>query len=307
MDDSSSIEIVEVSARDGIQNLPRMLATEVKIEMIERAAAAGLTRIEATSFVHPGRVPQMADAEAVVEAVRGLWPHVQLSGLVLNARGAQRAVAVGIDAVTFVVLASETFNLRNQGASRAASMRQWAAVAATCQAAGIRTCFMVGAAFGCPFEGAVESSRVIDLIGEALAAAPDEIALADTIGCGVPPQVSSLFKQIAAMTDVPLRAHLHNTRNTGYANAFAAMASGVRSLDASLGGLGGCPFAPAATGNIATEDLAWMLSRREAGPAWSVDDMIAASNWLRSLDLPVDSLLPRAGFFPPKGNLERLP
>jgi hydroxymethylglutaryl-CoA lyase len=232
MNDSRNVEIVEVSARDGIQNLSQVLSTKVKVEMIRRAAEAGLTRIEATSFVNPRRVPQMADAESVVEAVRGRWPHVQLSGLVLNARGAQRAVAIGLDEVTFVVLATEAFNLRNQGTSRAASMQQWAEVAATCQAAGIRTCFMVGAAFGCPFEGAVATSQVTDLVSQALASAPDEVALADTIGSAVPPEVSILFKQIAAMTDLPMRAHLHNTRNSGYANAFAAVASGVRSLDA---------------------------------------------------------------------------
>ena len=293
-----SLEIVEVSPRDGIQNLPEVLATEVKVELIRRALQTQVKRIEVTSFVHPARVPQMADAEAVVAAVRDLAGDARLSGLVLNRRGAERAIASGLDEITFVVLASETFNQRNQGASRAASMQAWSEIAALCQLAGVRTTFMIGAAFGCPFEGEVKASEVLRLLTQGLQAAPDEIALADTIGCAVPGQVSELFSLIAHQTDVPTRVHLHNTRNTGYANAFAAIAAGVTALDASLGGLGGCPFAPAATGNIATEDLAWMLGRSEMAALGALPAMIEAVDWMKSLGLPIDSLLPKAGSFP---------
>jgi hydroxymethylglutaryl-CoA lyase len=276
---------VEVSPRDGIQNIARQVSTEEKIELIRRAGAAGLSRIEVTSFVDPRRVPQMADAEAVVLGARQVTD-ARLSGLVLNTRGGRRAVEAGVDEVTFVLLASEAFNQRNQGMSRDRSLDEWASVAALCRAHGVPTTLMVGAAFGCPFEGEVDPDVVLGLLEIGLREGPDELALADTIGCGVPRQVTELFTTVTAMAPrTPTRAHFHNTRNTGYANAFAAVEAGVTSLDASLAGLGGCPFAPAATGNIGTEDLTWMLSRSKIGCEGNLERMIETVRWMAGIGL----------------------
>jgi hydroxymethylglutaryl-CoA lyase len=248
------VHIVEVSPRDGLQNESTPVSTAVKVDLVLRAAAAGLGGIEVTSFVNPKAVPQMADAEAVLARVRDRLPAPapapELSAVALNARGADRAIAAGVDAVTFVMLATEEFNRRNQGCSREESMRTWREPARRLRDHGIGSTFMLGASFGWPFTGEVAPRDVLGLVRAALEADPDEIALADTISCGVPPQVTDLFGGIRELTggEVPMRVHLHNTRNSGYANAFAAVAAGVTALDASIGGIGGCPFAPAATG-----------------------------------------------------------
>lgn len=292
------VEIVEVSPRDGLQNHPQVVPTAAKVNLIRRVAAAGLQRIEVTSFVNPRRVPQMADADEVVAQVKG-QVSARLSALVLNEQGAKRAVQAGVDEVTFVQLASETFNLRNQGTSIAGSLEEWRRVAGVCQSANVPTTFMLGAAFGCPFEGEVPADRVLSLMEEALDSRPAEVALADTIGCADPVGVSKMVARLRSLTSVPLRMHLHNTRNSGYANAYAAVAGGVTALDASLGGLGGCPFAPAATGNIATEDLAWMLERSGFPTGASLPTLIDIAEWLPDVGLNTDSLVPRAGVFPP--------
>jgi hydroxymethylglutaryl-CoA lyase len=295
----AQVEIFEVGPRDGLQNEPGVVPTATKIELIERMIAAGLRRIEVASFVNPARVPQMADAE---EILRRLPRRVGVSyvGLVLNRRGFDRAVAAGCDEIGMAVVASDTFNRRNQGASTAESIAAWHDIAAAARAAGIRAQVTISAVCGCPFEGEVPSARVVDIARQVAESAPCEIALADTIGVGVPAQVSDLVHQVgAAVASIPLRGHFHNTRNTGLANAYAAVEAGIRVLDASLGGIGGCPFAPAATGNIPTEDLVYMLHRSGFETGVSLEKLIDASGWLQErLGRPVPGMLVKAGGFP---------
>ena len=290
--------IVEVSPRDGLQNEKRLLSTTQKLHLITALVDAGVRRIEATSFVNPARVPQMADAEAVMAGVprdRG----VSYSGLVLNERGADRAIAAGCDELTYVVVASETFSQRNQGQTTAEGLAVWAKVAKLAREAARRVSVTVAAAFGCPFEGRIDPARVIDITRRACEAEPDELALADTIGVGTPAQVSKLFTELQANA-LPLRAHFHNTRNTGYANAYAAILAGVSVLDSSAGGIGGCPFAPRATGNIATEDLVYMLDG--LGVVHGVDGgkVAALDGWLaEALGHPVPGHLGKTDAWPP--------
>jgi hydroxymethylglutaryl-CoA lyase len=295
----AQVEILEVGPRDGLQNEPGVVPTATKIELIERLIAAGLRRIEVASFVNPARVPQMADAE---EILRTLPRRVGVSyvGLVLNRRGLDRAVAAGCDEIGMAVVASDTFNRRNQGVSTAESIAAWHDIAAAARAAGIRAQVTVSAVCGCPFEGEVPSARVVDIARQVAESAPCEIALADTIGVGVPAQVTDLVHEVrAAVPSIPLRGHFHNTRNTGLANAYAAVEAGIRVLDASLGGIGGCPFAPAATGNIPTEDLVYMLHRSGFETGVSLEKLIDASGWLQErLGRPVPGMLVKAGGFP---------
>jgi hydroxymethylglutaryl-CoA lyase len=293
------IEIVEVSPRDGLQNEETALSTADKVALIDRALACGLRRMEVTSFVNPARVPRLADAEAVLDALRDR-PALQRIGLVLNRRGLDRAIAAGVDEINFVIVASDTFNRRNQGVATAETMSVWREVARDARAAGLGISAVLGAAFGCPFEGEVSPTRVTDLVREIAEAAPDEIALADTIGVASPFDVIERFTAAAAAAPgVRLRAHFHNTRNTGLANASAAISCGVTALDASIGGIGGCPFAPSATGNIPTEDLAYMLHRMGHLDAISLPGLIETATWLAGrLGHAVPGLLGKAGLFP---------
>jgi hydroxymethylglutaryl-CoA lyase len=294
------IEIVEVGPRDGLQSEPGVLPTAAKIEFIERAIAAGIRRIEVTSFVNPKRVPQMADAEAVLAGLPRR-AGVHYVGLVLNRRGFERAVAAGCTEIGMAVVASDTFNRRNQGVSTDDSIAAWLDIAAAAKQAGVRPQVTVSAAFGCPFEGEVPVQRVVDIARRVAEAGPFEIALADTIGVGVPGQVLDIVGRVReAVPGVALRCHFHNTRNTGLANAFAAVQAGVATLDASLGGIGGCPFAPAATGNIPTEDLVYMLQRSGYETGISLAAAIATGQWLQEqLGRPVPGMLVKAGDFPP--------
>jgi hydroxymethylglutaryl-CoA lyase len=293
------VEILEVGPRDGLQNEPGILPTASKVELIERMTAAGLRRIEVASFVNPSRVPQMADAEDVLRSL-SRREGVRYVGLVLNRRGFDRALAAGCDEIGMAVVASDTFNRRNQGASTAESIAAWHDIAAAARAAGIPAQVTISAVCGCPFEGEVPASRVVDIARQIAESGPSEIALADTVGVGVPAQVADLVQRVrTAVPDVPLRGHFHNTRNTGLANAYAALEAGVRVLDASLGGIGGCPFAPAATGNIPTEDLVYMLHRSGFETGVSLEALIDASKWLQQqLGRPVPGMLVKAGGFP---------
>jgi len=293
------VDIVEVGPRDGLQREPGVLPTATKVEFIERAIAAGVRRVEVTSFVNPKRVPQMADAEAVLAALPRR-EGVHYIGLVLNRKGFERAAASGCNEIGMAVVASDTFNRRNQGVSTEDSISAWLDIAAAAKQAGIRPQVTVSAAFGCPFEGEVPVSRVVEIARRVAEAEPFEIALADTIGVGVPAQVIELVDRVReAVPGVALRCHFHNTRNTGLANAFAAVQAGVRTLDASLGGIGGCPFAPAATGNIPTEDLLYMLQRCGYETGISLADAIATGQWLQQqLGRPVPGMLVKAGDFP---------
>lgn len=299
----TAVTLVEVSPRDGLQNDPADLATEAKIELVARVAAAGARRVEVTSFVSPRAVPKMADAEAVVAGLRARrLTGVSLIGLVVNERGVARAAAAEVDEVNAVVVASDTFNRRNQGAPTAETLARLPDLVGAARAAGLGVSVTVGAAFGCPFEGEVPVGRLAEVVAAVAAAGPDEIALADTIGVAVPADVAERVPVARELVgpSLRLRAHFHDTRNTAVANALAAVGLGVEALDASLGGLGGCPFAPAATGNVATEDLVYALGRSGVAHGLDLAALIEASRWLgRAVGHDLPAVLPRAGPFPP--------
>jgi hydroxymethylglutaryl-CoA lyase len=300
------VEVVEVAARDGLQSEPTVLPTEVKVELLRRAVRAGLRRVEAVSFVNPDRVPQMADAEAVMAALHADEDLVTLRpswiGLVLNPRGFERAAATGVDEVNSVVVCTDTFARRNQGRDSAGLIEGSAEVVAAARAAGIRSAVTLTAAFGCPYEGEVDEDRLGSVLTDVLASGPDEVALADSIGAAVPTEVRrrvAVARELIGDRPTTLRCHFHNTRNTGLANALAAVESGVGVLDAALGGIGGCPFAPNATGNIPTEDLLYLLHRS----GWTTGvDLTAACEivpWLEGvLGHTAPGYLSKAGIFP---------
>lgn len=284
--DLEMIELVEVGPRDGLQNEPDIVATEGKLALIDRMIGYGARRLEVASFVHPARVPQMADAEAVIAALPDR-PDCTYIGLALNKRGVMRALATresgarGVDQVGCVIVASDTFGQKNQGQTIAEGLAETRAMLRFARAEGMRAQVTISAAFGCPFEGEVKHDTVLAIAEELAIEAPEEIALADTIGVGTPAEVTELFGRLGALLgdNIPMRAHFHNTRGTGIANAWAAYGAGVRIFDASLGGLGGCPFAPRATGNIATEDLVYMMGRSGVETGINLEAAIAANKW----------------------------
>jgi hydroxymethylglutaryl-CoA lyase len=294
------IEIIEVAPRDGLQNQTKTLEVAQRVALIDRLIVCGARRIEVVSFVNPRRVPQMADPEQVIA---GLGKHqgVIRIGLVLNARGLERALLTPVEEIGVVAVASDAFGVRNQGQTAQASLGMALDVIARAKQAGRRAQVTIATAFGCPFEGVVPISRVVDMARSLAAAEPLEIAFADTIGVGVPAQVKALLSEAAkAVPGMPLRCHFHNTRNTGIANAWAAIESGVRRLDASAGGIGGCPFAPRASGNIATEDLIYMLEQSGLSTTYDLEAFIAFAPWLaEQLDLAqLPAMVSRAGGFP---------
>ena len=297
---AAAVEIVDVAARDGLQSDPTMVSTAAKVELIGRLVDAGVTRLEAASFVNPRRVPQMADAEAVMAALPRS-DDLTYIGLVMNRRGLDRALAAGVDEINAVVVCSDTFCERNQGTTTAGAVAVWEELAEAAQAGGIPAGVTLSAAFGCPYEGDVPAERLAAVASEVVQGSPAEIAIADSIGVAVPADVT---RRVAAVREavgdgVRLRAHFHNTRNTGYANALAAVDAGVEVLDASLGGIGGCPFAPNATGNIATEDLVYLLDRTGVSTGVSLEDLCESALWLEQLlDHPVPGYLSKAGGFP---------
>ena len=288
--------IREVGPRDGLQNEKQIVPPETRAELVERLAAAGLRRIEAASFVNPDRVPQMAGAEEVVAALERR-DGVVYSGLALNERGYDRLRATGLDEVSFAVAATETFSERNAGASVEAALKDAERIVERAKEDGLHASVTVSVAFGCPFEGPVDPQRVL-AIGERLAATEaDELVLADTIGVATPTQVKGLVEGFVGLGK-PVGGHFHNTRNTGYANAYAALAAGATALDASVGGLGGCPFAPKATGNVATEDLAYLLEGEGVETGVDLEALIGISEWLEELlGRRLEGYLYRAGLF----------
>jgi hydroxymethylglutaryl-CoA lyase len=294
-----SVEIVEVGPRDGLQNEPAQLSTAQKVEFIERALDAGVRRIEAASFVHPRKVPQMADAEAVLAALQRR-PGVRYIGLVLNRRGYERALAAGCSEIGMALAVSNTFNERNQGVGTDASVAAWLEIARAAHAHQLPAHITLSTSFGCPFEGEIAPTAVLELARRVAQGDPSEISIADTIGVAVPSQVTELVGRLReALPGVRLRAHFHNTRNTGLANAWAAASAGVEALDSSIGGIGGCPFAPAATGNIPTEDLVYLLERGGFRTGLELEALIATSRWLQtSLGRAVPGMLVKAGGFP---------
>ncbi|MFV2177347.1 hydroxymethylglutaryl-CoA lyase [Actinomadura sp. LOL_016] len=296
--------MVEVGPRDGLQNEARVLTPDDRIAFIARCVDAGTRRVEAVSFVNPKRVPQMAGAEEVMAGVPRA-DGVSYSGLVLNRRGLDRALDARVDEVNVVLPASDTFSVRNQGATVAEMLDAWDGIAAAAADAGVPATMTIAVAFGCPFEGDMPPERIADIARRAHAAS--EIALADTIGVGVPAQVRDLTRRVRETAPgIPLRFHFHNTRNTGYANALTALDEGVTVLDASAGGFGGCPFAPAATGNIATEDLLYALHRGGVETGIDMERVARTGIWLGELlGEPVPALLGRAGGFPAGAAAER--
>jgi hydroxymethylglutaryl-CoA lyase len=293
----SSIQLVDVSPRDGLQNEKVLLSTADKLDLIRRLVARGATRIEVTGFARPDVVPALADADEVARAAAAI-PGIEASALVLNGRSYDRALDTGVRAVNMVVLATETFSGRNQGMSVDRAIEVTAGMRERAASDGLRFSVTVGASFGCPFEGDVSLERLSQVLTSVVALAPDEIALADTIGVGTPLDVTERFGLLRSLAPAtPMRIHLHDTRNTGVANAVAAVAAGVAALDASLAGIGGCPFAPAATGNVATEDLVYCFERMGVATGLDLDGLLEESRWLSStLDKP-RSALARAGSF----------
>jgi isopropylmalate/homocitrate/citramalate synthase len=290
------IEIVDVGPRDGLQNEDKTLPPEVRAELCEKLAAAGVPRVEAASFVNPKRVPQMAGAEEVMAAIERT-PGTSYAGLVLNERGYERAIEAGVDEVRYAFPVTETFAKRNQNTTVADATRLATRLVERARLDGVRVSITLSTAFGDPFEGKVGPEHVLDIAGRVAVSAPDEIVLADTIGVGVPSQVRTLVEGVAE-GGITVGCHFHDTRNTGIANAAAAVESGAAVLDASVGGTGGCPFAPKATGNIATEDLIYLLHNMGYETGIDLDALIDVASWLaEQLEKELPGQLHKAGNF----------
>ena len=295
-----SLIVCDVGPRDGLQNEDRVLEPAVRAGLCDRLAAAGLKRIEAASFVNPKLVPQMAGAEDVMAALHRR-PASSYAGLVLNEVGYDRAISAGVDEVHYAFAATDEFGRRNQNATTEEGLQTALGLVARARADRVPITVTISVAFGCPFEGPVAPARVLNLVERLMALPPDEICLADTIGVGVPSQVKVLVRG-ARELGAAVGAHLHNTRNTGYANAVMALEQGVVSLDASVGGAGGCPFAPKATGNIATEDLVYLLRGMGVETGIDLEALIECSRWLgQQLGKELPGMVARAGDFPTAG------
>jgi hydroxymethylglutaryl-CoA lyase len=294
-----TVEVVEVGPRDGLQNEAVELTTNDKVTLITRLVGAGLGRAEAVSFAHPKRVPQMADAESVMVGLP-TPSNARLIGLVMNWKGWQRAAATKVDEVNLPVFATETFNQRNQGSPVAETIAQLADIVAAAGETDVAVTGTVSAAWGCPFEGEVPVSKVVELAEAVAGTGVVELALADTIGVADPWSVERLLGAVRPVVGgLSLRVHFHDTRNTGLANVFSAVQNGVKVVDAAVGGIGGCPFAPAATGNIATEDLVFMLHRAGFDTGIDLAALLRVSQWLEAkLGHPVPSMLLKAGAWP---------
>jgi len=294
-----SVEIVEVGPRDGLQNEKTLVSTDNKVAFIRRAIEAGAKRIEIASFVHPKYVPQMADAEDVVKAL-GEVEGVTRIGLTLNKRGALRALESGVDQLGAVCVASDGFGLKNQNQTSAETVATANDIVRLAHAEGRSAQVTISAAFGCPFDGEVAEQRVLDIVAKLTEANPSEIALGDTIGVGTPEQVTSMVSKVVDLiAPIPVRVHFHNTRNMAIANVWAAIAAGASVIDSSIGGIGGCPFAPNATGNVATEDVVYLLNRSSIDHGLDLDALIGTAKWLETvLGKQVPSMLAAAGGFP---------
>ena len=295
----SKISILEVGPRDGLQSEPEILPTEVKKEFITRTINAGIKQIEVTSFVHPKKVPQMADAEKLVESLPEN-DDVTYIGLIMNQRGFERARDCGIDEVGMVIVSTDTYNMKNQNVVTQESIDNWLSIAAEAKSAGIRTSVVIACSFGCPYEGEIDPEHIASIAEQVLEGKPDVLGLADSVGVAVPSQIKRTFSLVKELApSIPLRTHLHNTRNTGLANAAAAVEAGVSIIDASTGGIGGCPFAPSATGNIPTDDLLYMLDRSGIETGVDLRQVVKTTDWLEEqLGRAVPAMVPKAGIFP---------
>ena len=295
-----AIEFVEVGPRDGLQNEKRLISTADKLALIQLAVGAGVRRIEVTSFVNPQKVPQMADAEAVCAGLPQR-DDVTYIGLVMNLRGAQRALDTGrIDQLGAVCVATDRFAMANQGQTSDESVEAAKAIIALARENGRTAQVTIGASFGCPFEGEVDEDRVVEMAARLAEAGPVEVALADTIGVGDPAHVARLVERVRhAINPLPVRVHFHNTRNTGIANVWAAVAAGATVVDGALGGLGGCPFAPGAAGNVPSEDVVYMLERAGIATGMDLGRMVEASHWLAGvMDRKLPGMVAQAPMFP---------
>lgn len=292
------VELVDVGPRDGLQNEDKTLSPETRAKLCDRLAAAGLPRVEAASFVNPKRVPQMAGAEEVMAKIER-HPGTAYAGLVLNEKGYERAVEAGVDEVRYAFPVTETFAKRNQNTTVADATALAARLVERARLDGVRVSITLSAAFGDPFEGRVEPGHVLEIAGKVADSNPDEIVLADTIGVGVPTQVRDLVEAVVAF-GVTVGCHFHDTRNTGIANAVAAVESGATVLDASVGGTGGCPFAPKATGNISTEDLVYTLHGMGYETGIDLGKLIEVAAWLSGqLGKELPGQVYKAGNFEP--------
>jgi hydroxymethylglutaryl-CoA lyase/(R)-citramalyl-CoA lyase len=293
-----SVTVCDVAPRDGLQNDPVVLEPATRAELVNRLAGAGLRRIEAVSFVHPTRVPQMAGAEEVVAGIERR-DGVVYAGLALNERGYERLRETSLDEVHFAFAVSDEFNRRNAGTGSEDSAAAGERIVALAHEDGLRATVTLGTAFGCPFEGAVDPARVLAYAARFVEAGADEIVFADTVGVGVPRQVRELVTGGVGLGP-PVGVHLHNTRNTGMANAMAALEAGATVLDASVGGVGGCPFAPRATGNICTEDLVYLLHGEGVETGIDLGALIEVAQWLEGvLGRELEGMVYRAGAFAP--------
>jgi hydroxymethylglutaryl-CoA lyase/(R)-citramalyl-CoA lyase len=292
-----TLTICDVGPRDGLQNEAKSLEPAVRADLCNRLAAAGLKRMEAASFVNPKLVPQMAGAEEVMAALHRK-AGTSYAGLVLNEKGYERAVAAGVDEVHYAFSAADEFGRRNQNATTEQGLKTALTLVARARSERVPITVTISVSFGSPFDGPVPATRVLGIVEHLVAVPPDEVCLADTIGVGVPKQVRELVRGARAL-GATVGAHFHNTRNTGYANALAALEEGVVSLDASVGGAGGCPFAPNATGNIATEDLVYLLRGMGVETGIDLDQVIKTSDWLgERLGKDLPSMVSRAGDYP---------
>ena len=294
----TAVTICDVAPRDGLQNDPAVLDPAMRAELVNRLARAGVPRIEAVSFVNPARVPQMAGAEDVVGAIERR-EGVVYAGLALNERGYDRLRATTLDEVHFAFAVSEEFNRRNAGTGTEDSVTAGERIVARAHEDDLRATATLGTAFGCPFEGAIDPARVLELAARLVSAGADEVVFADTVGVGVPRQVRRLVGEGVGL-GVPVGVHLHNTRNTGLANAVAAIEAGASVLDASVGGVGGCPFAPRATGNICTEDLVYLLHGEGVETGIDLDALVDVALWLEGvLGRELEGMVYKAGVFAP--------
>jgi hydroxymethylglutaryl-CoA lyase len=296
----TTIEFVEVGPRDGLQNEKALIATADKLALISHVIDAGARRIEVTSFVNPSKVPQMADAEDVCAGLPER-DDVTYIGLVMNARGAERAIATGkINQLGAVSVASDEFAMANQGQTSDGSVQTASEIIRRAQLAGLSGQVTIAASFGCPFEGEVDEDRIVAMASTLAEADPVEIALADTIGVANPAHVARLVERVARMiAPIPVRVHFHNTRGSGLANVWAAIGAGATRVDASVGGLGGCPFAPGAAGNVCSEDVLYMLSRAGIETGIDLAKLIKTSQWLsKVMNKQLPGLVARAPTFP---------
>ncbi len=295
------VEIIDVGPRDGLQSQSELIDTDTKLQLIDRLVDAGVRRVEVASFVNPARVPQMADVDNLIARLRKV-ENARYIGLVLNEKGLERALDTDIDEINAVIVTTDTFCLKNQGKTSNEMLESVKNMARLAQSESRFFGVTIGASFGCPFEGEVMPSRVLELVNNLVDLGVSEIALADTIGAAVPSDVKRIVDMIGkALKNTPLRMHFHNTRNTGIANVFAAIDSGVRIIDSSCGGVGGCPFAPKATGNVGTEDVLYMLHRMGYSTGVDIRKVVETSKWLEGpLKSTIPAMIPKAGLFPPE-------